>query len=67
MLHNESSSISFRAAPTSSRRSPNKCVRVRLKRTEIHGPAGDGESSRGPLAPPPAFEMCVTMRAWRRS
>ena len=43
MLQNESSSISFRAAPTSSRRSPNKCVRVRLKRTEIHGHAGDGE------------------------
>ena len=63
MLHNESSSISFRAAPTSSRRSPNKCVRVRLKRTEIHGHAGDGESSRSPLASPPAFEMCVTMRA----
>jgi hypothetical protein len=63
MLQNESSSFSFRAATTSSRRSPNKCARVRLKRTEIDGPAGDGESSRSPLAPPPAFEMCVTMRA----
>ena len=63
MLQNESSSISFRAAPTSSRRSPNKCVRVQLKRTEIDGHAGDGESSRSPLAPPPAFEMCVTKRA----
>jgi hypothetical protein len=63
MLQNESSSISFRAATTSSRRSPNECARVRLKRTEIHGHAGDGESSRSPLAPPPAFEMCVTMRA----
>jgi hypothetical protein len=63
MLQNESSSISFRAAPTSSRRSPNKCVRVRLKRTEIHGHAGDGESHRSPLALPAAFEICVTMRA----
>jgi len=63
MLQSESSSFSFRAATTWSRRSPNKCARVRLKRTEIHGPVGDGESSRGPLAPPPAFEMCVTMRA----
>ncbi len=63
MLQNESSSISFRAATTSSRRSPNKCVRVRLKRTEIHGHAGDGESSRSPVASPPAFEMCVTMTA----
>jgi hypothetical protein len=51
MLQNESSSISFRAAPTSSRRSP------------IHGHAGDGESSRSPLAPPPAFEIGLTMRA----
>jgi hypothetical protein len=38
-------------------------VGARLKRTEIHGPAGDGESSRSPFAPPPAFEMCVTKRA----
>jgi hypothetical protein len=52
MLQNESSSISFRAAPTSSRRSPNKCARVQLKRTEIRGHAGDGESSRSPLRLP---------------
>lgn len=50
MLQNESSSFSFRAATTSSRRSPNKYVGVRLKRTEIHGPAGNGESSCSPLA-----------------
>ena len=63
MLQNEGSSFSYRAATTSSRRSQNKCVGVRLKRTEIHGPAGDGESSRSPLAPPPTFEMCVWCRS----
>ena len=63
MLQNESSSFSFRAATTSSRRSPNKYVGVRLKRTEIDGPAGDGEFELQPGRPPPAFEICVTMRA----
>jgi hypothetical protein len=63
MLRNQSSSFPLRA--TTSRRGPNKSVRVWLKRAEIHGPAGDGESSRTPLAPPPAFEMRVTLRARR--